>query len=63
MTLTKAIEVARRVMAEHGGVEMEIADMRPRAVPLNPDNPEQIEIAQALNTLAAASLSLANSGY
>lgn len=63
MTLTKAIEVARRVMAEHGGLDIEIVAMRPRAVPLNPDNPEQAEIAQAWNTLAAASLSLANTGY
>ncbi|HDR9153799.1 hypothetical protein [Burkholderia vietnamiensis] len=63
MTLTKAIEVARRVMAEHGGLEIEIADMRPRAVPLNPDNPEQAEIALAWNTLAAAARSLENTGY
>lgn len=32
-----------------------VVDMRPRAQPLNPDNPEQVE--------AAAALSLANTGY
>lgn len=51
MTLTQAIVVARRVIAEHGGIELQTVDMRPCAVPLNPDNAEQTEIAAAFNTL------------
>ncbi|WP_446903012.1 hypothetical protein [Burkholderia sp. YIM B11467] len=58
MTLTKAIEVARRVMAEHAGLELAVVDMRPHAQPLNPDNPEHVEAAAAWNAL-----SLANTGY
>lgn len=53
MTLSDALEVARRVMAEHGGIEQEIADMRPRMVPANPDNASQQECADAWNVLAA----------
>jgi hypothetical protein len=53
MTVTQAIEVARRVMAEHGGIEFQTDDMRPFAVPVNLDNPEQVEVAQAWNTFAA----------
>lgn len=51
MTLTQAIIVARRVLAERGGIELATVDMRPHAAPLNPDNPEQAEIAEAFNTL------------
>ncbi|WP_269765540.1 hypothetical protein [Burkholderia ubonensis] len=40
-----------------------VVDMRPRAQPLNPDNPEQVEAAAAWNALAAPELSLANTGY
>jgi hypothetical protein len=51
MTLTQAIVIARRVMAEHGGIELTTADMRPHAIPVNPDNTEQAENAEAFNTL------------
>jgi hypothetical protein len=51
MTLTQAIVVARRVLAEHGGVELATVDMRPHATPVNPDNAEQAENAAAFNTL------------
>ena len=54
MTLTQAIEVARRTMEEHGGIEMTIVDMRPRMTAINPDNPEQVACAEAFNLLSAA---------
>jgi hypothetical protein len=53
MTLLQAIAVARRVMAEHGGIELEIVGMRGRMVAVNPDNPQQVECAEAYNTLSA----------
>jgi hypothetical protein len=51
MTLTQAIVVARRVMIEHGGIELSTVDMRPHAQPVNPDNAQQAETAAAYNAL------------
>jgi hypothetical protein len=56
VTLTQAIEIARRTMEEHGGIEMTIVDLRPRMTAINPDNPEQVQCAEAYNLLSAASL-------
>ena len=54
MTFAQALEIARRVMEERGGIEMTIVDMRPRMTAINPDNPEQIACADAYNLLSAA---------
>jgi hypothetical protein len=59
MRLAEAIAVARRVLAEHGGIEMETRDMRPHAVPINPDNAEQVENAVAYNAMHAFTSMLA----
>lgn len=59
MTLTQAMEVARNVMAEHGGIELQIANTRPRMVPVNPDNDAQRECADAWNVLAATTFAVA----
>jgi hypothetical protein len=56
MTFTQAIAIACRVMEEHGGIELEIVSMRPRMTAVNPDNPEQVECAEAFNLLRAASI-------
>lgn len=48
MTLSEAIRIARRTMAEHGGIEHNGKTMQS----LNPDNAEQNEIAEAYNVLA-----------
>ncbi|KVT92692.1 hypothetical protein WK60_13970 [Burkholderia ubonensis] len=51
MTPTQAIIIARRALAAHGGIELSTVDMRPHAAPVNPDNPEQAENAEAFNAL------------
>lgn len=59
MKLADAILVARKVLEEHGGIEMETRDMRPHAVPINPDNAEQVENAIAYNAMHAFTSMLA----
>jgi hypothetical protein len=54
MNIAKAVEIARRVLEQHGGIDIAICgDMRPHATPVNPDNPEQVDNAIAYNTMLA----------
>lgn len=53
MKLMQAAVIARRVLAEHGGIEIATVDMRPHAAPLNPDNAERAENAAAYNAMYA----------
>jgi hypothetical protein len=53
MKLAEAIAIARRVMIEHGGIELSTVDMRPHAQPVNPDNARQAETAAAYNAMYA----------
>lgn len=56
MTLTQAIFIARYLLAEHGGIELQIDGTNARMVPVNPDNDEQIENAAAYNLLASLAM-------
>lgn len=62
MKIAKAIEIARRALEQHGGIDIAISgDMRPVATPVNPDNPEQVDNAVAYNTMAAFTAIVATS--